>query len=277
MVRIVTDSASDIPAEVARQLQISVVPMYVRFGSEVYRDGVELSPDDFYRKLAASPTIPTTSAPMVKDFNEVYDRLAQETDEIVSIHLSSTFSTAYEMAVRAGGTGRRRCHIEVVDSRTGAMGLGLLVIAAARQAQLGQAGQQISRMVKESARKTRVYVCFETLEYLRRGGRIGRARPLLGATIRVHPIVGLDKGEVVPLGRERSRARALDRLCRLAGECGHVSSLAVEQGAAPEEAGRLHASLQSLFPGTDIYSSAIGCAVAAHTGPRVVGVCLYGG
>lgn len=277
MVRIVTDSASDIPAEVARQLQISVVPMYVRFGTDVYRDGVELRPDDFYRMLIASRTFPTTSAPKLKDFGEVYDRLAEETDEILSIHLSSTMSSACETAVRASGRARRQCHVEVVDSRTGAMGLGLAVIAAARQAQQGKTGRQIMEMVKDSSRRIRVYLCFETLEYLRRGGRIGRAECLLGSPIKVHPIIGLDQGEVVPLGRVRSRARALERLCRLASDCGQVSSLAVEQGAAPDEADRLHSRLQDLFPGKDIYFSAFGCAVAVHTGPRAVGVCLYGG
>ena len=277
MVRIVTDSASDIPVEVAKELQITVIPMYVRFGTEVYRDGVDLSTDEFYRKLIASRTVPTTSAPKMKDFAEVYERLAEETDEILSIHLSSTFSSAYETAVRASGRIKRECHVEVVDSRTAAMGLGLAVMAAARQAQDGRRTQQIVKMVKEAAPKARVYVCFETLEYLRRGGRIGKAESLLGSPIKVHPIIGLENGEVKPLGRERSRTRALDRLCRLAEECADVSSIAVEQGAAPNEADRLHSKLAAIFPGKDIHSSVFGSAVAVHTGPRVVGVCMMGG
>lgn len=276
MVRIVTDSASDIPAEVAQAFRISIVPMYVRFGMQVYRDGVQLGTDDFYVKLVSSRTVPTTSAPKVDDFSEVYDRLSRETDEIVSIHLSSTFSSTYETAVRASGRIRRGCSIRVIDSRTAAMGLGLVAIAAARQAQEGQGIQQIVKMVEGTAPKARVYVCFETLEYLRRGGRIGRAETLLGSPIKVHPIVGLEKGEVTPLGRERSRTRALERLCNLAKDLGDVSSLAIEQGAAPNEADRLHSRLAVLFPGKDIYSSVIGSAVAVHTGPRVVGVCLLG-
>lgn len=274
MVKIVTDSSSDIPADVARELQISVVPMYVRFGTEVYRDGVDLDAEEFYRKLVASRTVPTTSSPKVKDFAEAYEKLAEETDGIISIHLSSTFSSAYEIAVRASGRVKKECHIEVIDSRTAAMGVGLLAIAAAKQAQKGQKLPQIVKMVKETAPRARVYVCFETLEYLRRGGRIGKAESLLGSPIKIHPIIGLVDGEIRPVGRERSRSRALERLCSLAAEVGNVSSLAIEQGAAPDEASRLRSKLTALFPGKDIYSSAVGSAAAVHTGPRVVGVCL---
>jgi len=277
VVRIVTDSASDIPAEVAEELQISIVSMYVRFGTEVYRDGAELKTDEFYRKLVASRTVPTTSAPKMKDFSDVYDRLAEETDEILSIHLSSTFSSAYETALRASGRIKRECHVEVIDSRTAAMGLGLVVIAAAKQAQRGLSLQQIAKTVKGVAPKARVYVCFETLEYLRRGGRIGKAESLMGSPIKVHPIVGLEDGEIKPVGRERSRARALERLCNLVGEAANVSSLAVEQGAAPNEAARLYSRLTALFPGKPIYASMVGSAVAVHTGPRVVGICMLGG
>lgn len=274
MVKIVTDSSSDIPAEIALELGISVVPMYVRFGTEVYRDGQELSTDDFYRKLIASQTVPTTSSPKMKDFSETYDTLAEETNEILSIHVSSTFSSAYEIAVRASGRVKKGCRVEVVDSRTAAMGVGLLAIAAAKQAQEGRSLRQIAKMVKEAAPKARVYVCFETLEYLRRGGRIGKAEALLGSPIKVHPIIGLVGGEIKPVGRERNRSRAMDRLSRLAMEEGEVSSLAVEQGAAPTEAERLHSRLSALFPEKDIYSAVFGCAVAVHTGPRVVGVCV---
>jgi DegV family protein with EDD domain len=277
VVRIVTDSSADIPREVADELQISIVPMYVRFGTETYRDGVDLTTDEFYRRLVASQTVPTTSSPKMKDFAEMYDRLSDETDEILSIHLSSTFSIAYETALRASGRIRKGCHVEVVDSRTAAMGLGLAVIAAAKQAQKGGRLQQIARMVREVAPKARVYVCFETLEYLRRGGRIGKAEALLGSPIKIHPIIGLVAGEVKPLGRERRRSQALERLCSLAEEGGDVSSLAVEQGAAPSEAERLQAKLAALYPGKPVYASVFGSAVAVHTGPRVVGVCLLGG
>ncbi len=277
MVRIVTDSASDIPPEVAQDLQISIVPMYVRFGTEVYRDGADLKTDEFYRKLVASRTVPTTSAPKMKDFSEVYDRLAEETDEILSIHLSSSFSSAYEIALRASGRTKKECHVEVIDSRTAAMGLGLVAIAAAKQAQKGISLQQIVKTVKGATLRARVYVCFETLEYLRMGGRIGKAESLLGSPIKVHPIVGLEDGEIKPLGRERSRSKALERLCDLVSESANVSSLAVEQGAAPNEADRLHSRLTALYPGKPIYASMVGSAVAVHTGPRVVGVCVLGG
>ncbi len=277
MIRIVTDSASDISAKVAEELKISIVPMYVRFGTEVCRDGVDLSTDEFYRKLVTSRTVPTTSAPKMKDFSEVYESLAEETDEILSIHLSSTFSSTYETALRASGRIKKECHVEVIDSRTAAMGLGLMVIAAAKQAQKGLSLGQVIKTVRADIPKARVYVCFETLEYLRMGGRIGKAESLLGSPIKVHPIVGLEDGETKPLGRERSRNKALERLCDLAKRFSDVSGLAVEQGAAPNEADRLSLRLADLFPGKHIYVSMFGSAVGVHTGPRVVGVCMLGG
>lgn len=276
MVRIVTDSASDIPPEVARELNICIAPMYVRFGAEVFLDGVELDTEQFYRKLISSRGVPTTSAPRSEDFRHIYGRLAEETGQIVSIHLSSRFSSAYQNAVRASAQVAGKCRVIVIDSGTAAMGLGLLTIEAAKLARMGHSLERIIKTVKRTIRSARVYACFENLEYLRMGGRIGRAEMLLGSAIKAHPIIGLEIGEVQPLGRERSRNRAMDRLCELAGRCGEVSSLAVEQSAADSEAGWLQSRLATRFPGRNIYCSAVSSAIAVHTGPRVVAVSVLG-
>lgn len=274
MVRIVTDSASDIPAKVAEELEITVVPLYVRFGNEVYRDGIELNTKDFYRKLTTSQTIPTTSAPTTRDFCEVYDRLAEETSEILSIHLSSKFSRVCQAALRGKERTGRKCRVEIIDSLTGAMGEGLIVITAAKEAQRGVHLDQIADTIRKAIPKAHVYVCFETLEYLKMGGRIGRAQPLLGSALKVNPIVALENGEIQPLCRERSRAKAIERLYNFAKRFANITSLAVEHGAAPEEAETLVLRLRASSPKEPIYVSTVGCAVGAHTGPHVIGVSI---
>ncbi len=277
MVRIVTDSVSDIPGEVAEQLKITVVPLYVRFGSEVYRDGVELSNGDFYRKLVISQRLPTTSAPTPKDFSTTYDRLAEETDEILSIHVSSIFSTVHKAALTGRERMKRKCRVEVVDSLTGAMGEGLIVIAAARWALEGMMLDELADMAREAAHRVHVYMCFETLEYLNRGGRIGRAESMLGSPLKVNSIIGLEDGEIQPICRERRRSRAIERLYGFARKFDNATSLAVEHGAAVEDAETLAERLVTSFTKERMYLSTISSVVGVHTGPNVIGLSVLEG
>jgi DegV family protein with EDD domain len=277
VVRIVTDSVSDIPGEVAEQLRITVVPLYVRFGSEVYRDGVELSNGDFYRKLVISRRLPTTSAPSPRDFSMTYDRLAEETDEILSIHVSSKFSTVHKAAQVGRERMKRKCRVEVVDSLTGAMGEGLIVIAAARWALEGVMLDELADMVRKAAHRVHVYMCFETLEYLNRGGRIGRAESMLGSPLKVNSIIGLEDGEIQPICRERRRSRAIERLYGFARKFDNATSLAVEHGAAVEDAETLAERLVTSFTKERMYLSTISSVVGVHTGPNVIGLSVLEG
>ena len=274
MIKIVTDSASDIPAKVAEELGITIVPLYVRFGSEVYRDGVELSTEEFYRKLTSSRTLPTTAVPSPGEFAEVYDKLAEETDEILAIHLSSKFSAVYEVALQGKEQMKRKCRIEVIDSLSGTMGEGLIVISAAKEAQRGANLDQIADMVREAIPKAHVYMCFDTLEYLRRGGRIGRAQSLLGSMLRVNPILEIKDGEAYPFGRERSRAKAIERLYSLAKGFTNIRELAVEHATTPDEAEALAQRLNPMFPRERIYTSLVGCITGTHVGPHVIAVAV---
>ena len=274
MVKIVTDSASDIPAEVAEELGIAIVPLYVRFGSEVYRDRVDLSTEEFYRKLITSRTFPTTAAPGPGDFAEVYDKLAEETEEILSIHVSSKFTVIYEAAVRGREQMKRKCRVEVIDSLSGVMGLGLIVIAAAKEAQKDVNLDQVANVVREAIPKAHVYMCFDTLEYLRRGGRIGRGRALLGSALRVNPILDIKDGEAHPVGRPRSRAKAIEKLYEFAGSFTNIRDLAIEHATTPDEAEALAQRLSSIFPRERIYISTVDPVVGAHVGPHVIGVAL---
>ena len=277
MVRIVTDSVSDIPAEIAEQLKITVVPLYVRFGSDVYRDGVELNSRDFYQKLVTSRRLPTTSAPSSRDFSDSYDRLASETEEILSIHVSSKFSTVHKAALEGKERMRRKCRVEVVDSLTGAMGEGLIVIAAATRALEGTGLDELADMVKKASRRVHVYMCLDTLEYLSKGGRIGRAESMLGSTLKVNSIVGLEYGEIQPICRERRRSRAIDRLYGFARKFDNAASLAVEHGTAVDDAETLVKKLAASFGQQTMYFSTISSVVGVHTGPNVIGLSVLEG
>jgi DegV family protein with EDD domain len=272
MLRIVTDSVADIPPKIAEELAITVVPFYVRFGDEVYRDRVDLSTEEFYRKLMSNRRIPVSSTPSPGEIAKVYDRLAEETDEILSIHVSSKLTATYEVALQAREQMKRKCRVEIVDSLSGAMGEGLVVITAARKAQSGADLNQVADMAREAVLKSHVHMCFDTLEYLRRGGRIGRAQALLGSVLRVNPIVGVKDGEVHPFGRERSRAKAIDRLVDFVKSLPSVRELAVEHATNRDEAEALADRLGALFARERIYISTVAPAVGVHVGPRVIAV-----
>lgn len=274
MVKIVTDSASDIPPKVAKELGITIVPLYVRFGAEVYRDGVELSTEEFYRKLTSSRTLPTTAVPSPGEFAEVYDGVAEETDEILAIHVASKFSACYDVALKAKEMMKRKCRIEVIDSQSGVMGEGLIVIAGAKEAQSGANLEQVADTVRKAIPKAHVRVCFDTLEYLRRGGRIGRAQALLGSMLKVNPILGIKDGEAYPFGRERSRAKAIDWLYNFAKSFSNIRELAVEHANTPDEVEALVQRLDVVFPKEHIYVSTVSPVVGTHVGPHVISVAV---
>jgi len=270
--RVVTDSVADIPPKLAEELAITIVPFYVRFGDEVYRDGVDLSTEEFYRKLMSNRRLPVSSTPSPGEIAKVYDRLADETDKILSIHVSSKLTATYEVALQAREQMKRKCRVEVVDSKSGAMGEGLVVITAAREAQAGADLDRVADIARKAVLKSHVHMCFDTLEYLRRGGRIGKAQALLGSVLRVNPIVGVRDGEVHPFGRERSRAKAIDRLFDFVKSLPSMRELAVEHATNPGEAEALADRLGALFPRERIYISTVAPAIGVHVGPRVIAV-----
>ena len=229
-VRIVTDSTADMPPESAHALGISVVPLSVIFGEEVFREGVDISHDLFYDKLAHGKVLPTTSAPSVGDFLAVYEPLLKETDEIVSVHLSSKLSATYNNACQAAQTlADRGARIEVMDSQVVSLGLSFATMAAARVAREDGDIDRIKAVVDSTIQRIRIYILLDTLEYVRRGGRIGRARAFLGTMLRVKPLLSLRDGEVHPQERVRTKARALDRLFQIA-----VVKSSILERTAPE-------------------------------------------
>jgi len=275
-VKIVTDSVADIPPQVVKELGITVIPLNVRFGTEVYRDGIDLTTDEFYRKLRHSKTLPVTSVPSPGTFAEAYDKLAEETDEILVIALSSKLSGTYEVALQSIGLMKRKCRVEVIDSQWAVMAEGFVVIAAAKAANSGASLDEVVDVAQKTTPRVDFRAAFDTLEYLKRGGRIGKAQALLGSMLKINPIITIKDGVVEPAGRTRSRAKAIDNLYNFATSYSHFEEMAVEDAACPDEAEMLVKRLNSKFPKERIYRSKTTPVIGTHTGPGVLLVVVLG-
>ncbi len=266
-VKIVTDSTSDLPSPVAEELGITVVPVYLRFGDKVYRDGVDISHDEFYQKLVTSPVHPSTSQPSPLDFANVYSKLSEETDEVVSIHLSSKTSGTYESALRGRGMVGPGCRIEVIDSFLLSMALGLIVMAAARLARAGESLQAVMEEIRQAILQIRVLGVFDTLKYLLLGGRISRARALVGTLLNVKPLLTMRDGELVQAGLARTRARGVERLFDFARNALNIQELAIVHSTTPDEASSLRKRLASIVDEGRIHIGRLGPALGVHGGP----------
>lgn len=272
MVKIVTDTVSDIPFYLAQEMGISVVPANVHFGTETYRDNVDLTTEEFYQKLTARQVFPTTSAPSPGVFVELFTKLAKETDAILAIMVSSKLSAIYESAVQGKAMVKADCRIEVIDSTLIIGGEMLLAILAAKAAQAGANLEQISDLVRKAIPRSQLRMAFDTLEYLRRGGRIGKAQAFLGGLLRINPILGLKDGEVFPYGRARNRAQAVDFLVNFVKGFSKIEGLVIEDATTPDEAEKLAERLSQVFPRERMYRSKVSPALGTHAGPHVLAV-----
>ncbi len=271
-VRIVTDSTSDMPAEMAQELGIPVVPLSVVFGEETLKEGSEISHDVFYERLAHAKDLPTTSSPSVGDFLDTYREVLKETDEIISIHLSSKLSATYSAATQAAAIlADEGAKIEVVDSLTVSMGMTFMCQAAAKAAAEGSTLEEIRNIIDDMSPRISVYVVLNTLEYVRRGGRIGRARAFLGTMLRVKPILSFDGGEVHPEERVRTRSLALDRLFQMVTSNPKIEEVGVAYSINAEEAEGLRQRLSEALA-MDVQMTRIGAVAGVHGGPGVLGV-----
>jgi len=271
-VKIVTDSLSDITSDIAEGLGITVVPLTVFFGKESFLDRVTITTDEFYYKLTHDATWPTTTQPPPGDFVNVYNKLAEETDEILVVTLSTKLSGTYESALNAKSLIEKECRIEVIDSRTVAMGLGLIVIAAAKVAQTGANLDELTNLVRRAMPRLHIIIYFDTLKYLAKGGRIGKAQGLLGAMLSVKPILTVKDGEMAPLTRLRSQAAGMDYLYNFIAGFPHIEELAVEHCTTPDEADKLVERLGSIFPTERIYRSIVSPVLGTYSGPNAIAV-----
>lgn len=277
-VRIVTDSTSDIPPHLSQQLDAAVVPLSVVFGDEVLKEGIEISHDLFYERLQSSKVHPSTSAPSVGDFLEVYREVLKTTDEITSIHLSSKLSATYNNACQAAGQmADEGARIDVIDSESVSYGMMFLVAAASEAARKGASQQEIRSLVEGMIPRLHVYVVLDTLEYVRRGGRIGRARAFLGNVLRVKPILSFKGGEVHPEERVRTRVHALDRIFQLATQYPVIERVGVAYSTNAEEADAMRRRLEDALPGIEVDLARLGPVIGVHGGPGVLGVGILEG
>src|SRR4030043_105579 len=274
-VKIVTDTLSDITGDLAAQLGITVVPLYVRFGEEVYRDRVDISSEDFYRRLVNQPKLPSTTQPTPNDFAEVYRKLAQETDEILVIVVSSKLSGTYQSAMQAKEYVKDKCRIEVVDSMTVAMGEGLIVVSAVNAIKKGAGLDQAAEMVRKAHGRSHLIAYFDTLKYLAKGGRIGKAKEFLGAMLSVKQILTVRDGEMAPLTRVRSMRAGLDYLTSVvASYQNRIEGLAVEHTTNPEDADVLVERLDAIFPKARILRSIISPVIGTYSGPNAMALTI---
>ena len=274
MVKIVTDSLSDISPEWAKELGISVVPLNVHFDKEVFKDTVELPPEEFYQKLVSSNIYPTTSAPAPGVFTELFTNLAKESNEIIAIMASDKISAVYESAVQGAALVKADCRIEVINTRWLVGAQAILVILAVEAAKKGANLDQITEMIRKAMPRLRALMIFDTLEYLKRGGRIGKAQAFLGSLLKLHPVITLKDGEVHPYERARSRSQAKDILVNFARKFPGVEKIVVEHATTPDEMEEMVGRLSEIVPKDHIYRSRVGSVIGAHTGPHVLTVCL---
>jgi DegV family protein with EDD domain len=270
VVRIVTDSTADLSHEQQESAGITVVPLDVRFGDQTYKDHVELSGDQFFARLKASAQLPKTSQPPVGAFEEVFRHLLQSGDEVVAVLISSKVSGTFG-AAQLAATSVDPQHIEVIDSLTTSMALGFLAIEASRLAATGANRAAVADLIRSLIPKARVLAAIDTLTYLERGGRIGRATALMGSLLNFKPLITLQDGEVAPLGRARGRAQAIDKLVQLLKRDGKLRDLAVLHGAARGDAEKLRDRIRGDYPELQIPLAETGAVIGTYTGPGVIG------
>jgi len=271
-IRVVTDSAADVPSELARRLDITVLPCYVIFGAKVYRDGVDLTHREFYDKLAASSVLPTTSQPPLGLFVETYQNLLQESEGIVSIHIASTLSGVFN-AARVAAEALSTAPIAVVDSQQLSMGAGWQVIMAAQAAREGHTLAEVVSLVQASQPRARAAAMLDSLEHVRRSGRISRVTALMGTALRVKPLLQIRAGEVTPMATVRTRGKALQRLAEFMAAQGAFKELCVAHADAADAAQEVVERLSTVYPRERLLICQAGAAVTTHLGLGAVGIC----
>ena len=268
---IVTDSVSDISPKIAKELKIKVVPLTVIFGTDQFLDGVELSNSEFFQKLESDPNHPSTSQPSPEAFVKTYEKLLKEGYEILSVHVSAKLSgtiNSAEQAIKSLDTNK----IKIVDTGTASMAQGLVAMSAARAAKSAKSLDELADMAETTAKKTNVYVAMDTMEFLKRGGRIGKARAMLGSILNIKPIITTDNGEIVPHSRARTIKKAISSMINDMGDKDQIVEVAVLHSTTPDLAKDVLTQInaQNLNnPGT---ITEIGPVVGTHAGPGCLAI-----
>ncbi|MGH9207074.1 MAG: DegV family protein, partial [Acidimicrobiales bacterium] len=273
-IRVVTDSACDLSAELAAERGVTIVPLSIRFGSEEFVDGSTISTDDFWARCAASPVLPETSAPSAGAFQEAFLAAADEGYEgVLSLSLSSGVSATYQATVAAANAVADRIPVRTVDSRLLTMGQGLIALDVADLAALGASLDELAARAVQLIPRTSVFGVVDTLEHLEKGGRLGGARALLGSLLSIKPVITLVDGEVAEESKQRTRARSMRYLADKAGDSAPLSRLAVANGAA-SDIDTFLAMIKGVRSEHPPVVVDLGPVVGTHTGPGTIGLCM---
>jgi len=276
-IKIVTDSTSDISPEVAHALGITVVPIYVRFGDEVYRDGVDISNAGFYHKLATSFVHPSTSPPTPQDFAKVYSDCSKEAEGIVSIHISTKISDTCHSALQGKKMVKGKCQVEVIDYHFASVGLALVVMAAARLAKAGENLQSVLEETRKAINQVHILAILDTMKYLVLGGRVSKATAAVADILQIKPLLTFKNGEVIREGLVRTYSRGMDRLYEFVEKRLNIQDLAIAHSTVPELANQMNKRLSSIFPEEKIHVAQLGAALGVHIGPGALVLALRQG
>ena len=280
-IRIVTDSGSDISPDAAAEHQVAVVPLKVRFGTEEYTDHQDITVEQFYEKMQASAELPATAAPSQGTFEETFRSLAAEgATDIICVNMSYKLSATGQAAVGAAGAVADSVNVHTLDSNMVSVGLGSIAIEAARAAAAGRTLEEVKSLAEDLIARTKLFGVLNTLENLARGGRIGRARAMLGSALSIKPIVEVADGEVEEAAKPRTRRRAFlwirDQLLKDREEAGGISHLAVGHGIA-EDFEDFCALLSEEFDTSEMHKSMVGPIIGTHAGPGIIGMSYVAG
>ncbi len=276
-VKILTDSTADHPPDVIERLGITVLPITIHLGQKNLRDGIDTTAEDFSARLLRASALPTTSAPTLHQFEETFAELTKQSGEVVAIHVSSKLSQTFRTAQRAAAPLLGRSKIVVIDSQLITVGLGMLVTAAAQAAADGASLDEVVKLVRGMI--PRIYIGFfvETLEYLERGGRIGKAQAMLGTMLNIKPLLILEEGEIVALEKVRTRAKAIEKLVEFISEFTRIERMVILHSTTPEDVNLLIEQINLVLPNMNIKVEQYGPVTATHLGPNALGVVVYEG
>ena len=272
-IKIVTDSTCDLPVDIAEALGVTVVPLFVFFGEQSYRDGVDITREQFFDRLTAGNDVhPHTSQPGVGDFLAVYKELTEQGHEVVSVHVSDKISGTMNSA-RLAKAELPDAKIELIDTGLAALALGLVVKFAAEAATGGKSFDEVVAAAKEASKKTRCYFMPATLEFLQKGGRIGKAGAIIGGLLSIKPILTLIDGEVHSFTKVRTEMKAISKLKEIASEGGTYAEVGIIHEGQSEMADALMSHLEALSD-KPLIEGKIGAVVGTHTGPGAIGMVL---
>ena len=272
-IKVVTDSTSDLDSAIAEDLGITIVPLNVHFGENVFKDGIDLNTDQFFDKLINGNVFPSTSQPSLGEFVDVYKEISQPGDVIISVHVSSKLSGTINSAQQAANTLSGTVDVRIVDTQQVSMTVGLSAVGAAQAAQEGKSAEECIAIAESVAKRSNFFALFDTLEYLEKGGRIGKARSLIGGLLKIRPILRVEDGEIGQFSKARSRNMGMLKLEQAVRELGKLDDIAIVYSTDGSDAEKLAATVEELLPdGKSPFLTRVGPVIGTHAGPNLVAI-----